>query len=155
MSTRREEVTIQTLEGQIAATTTLKPSVRHDMRNYNTLPTPNASSEETVYTYSASLEEYYENEGTPGKNNIKTQPKPVNLDELNQNANDVLQKSQYEKYPSTTSRTMTSPTRLFSATSKYTTKATTTTTTQSITTPPTKLPLLRYFHTQNYTDSNT
>lgn len=145
----------------MAATTTLKP-FGHDMRNYyNTLPTPNGSSEETEYTYSASLEDYYETEGTPGKNHRKTQPKPVNLDELNRNANDVVQSStpnkvgQYEKYPSTTSRTMTSPTRLSSATSKYTTKATTTTTTQSITTPPTKLPLLRYFHTQNYTDSNT
>lgn len=148
------------MEGQIAATTTLKPSARLDMRNYyNTLPTPNGSSEETDYTYSASSEDYYETEGTPGKNNIKTEPKPVNLNEFNRNENDVVQSStpnkvgQYEKHASTTSRTTTSPTRLSSATSKYTTKATTTTTTQSIT-PPTKLPLLRYFHTQNYTDSN-
>lgn len=145
------------MEGQIAATTTLKPSARLDMRNYyNTLPTPNGSSEETDYTYSASSEDYYE---TPGKNNIKTEPKPINLNEFNRNENDVIQSStankvgQYEKHASTTSRTTTSPTRLSSATSKYTTKAITTTTTQSIT-PPTKLPLLRYFHTQNYTDSN-
>lgn len=149
------------MEGQIAATTTLRPPVRHDVRNfYNTFTTPNGSFDETEYAYSISSEEYFETERTPVKINLNTQPTSVNSDEFYLNANDVAQSTtpnkvgQYEKYPSTTTRMTTSPARTSPASSKSTSKATTTTTTQPITKSPTKLPLLRYFHTQNYTDSN-
>lgn len=130
------------------------------MRNFYNTFTPNGSYDERDYSYSISSEDYSETERTSVKTNINTQPKSENSDEFYLNANDVAHPTtpkkvgQFEKYSNTTTRIATPANRSSPETSKSTSRATTTTTTQPFTKSPTKLPLLRYFHTQNYTVSN-
>ncbi|KAH8409394.1 hypothetical protein KR222_002325, partial [Zaprionus bogoriensis] len=151
---RTKDIKIQTLEGQSAVTTTPRPSINHDMRNYyNTLTMPNGSYEEGDYNYSSSSEDYFPTDRTTVQNSDNIhRHKSIETDNIHHITNDITQSTMrnHEKYTKTTVKTTTAPThsstlRSTLETTKIATKGITTTTTHTITKPSettTKLPIL-------------
>lgn len=150
LSTRAEEVTIQTLDARATVATTNSPAQGPDVRNYyDTFTTRHMNYEAPDYSYSRSSEyaqnlpaDYYQSERVSTlKTSPTTQaPRSIKTDDYHLIANDVAQSTSAYKTDPTKKYTTMTPTRLpisksSTVTSRNTNKITTTTT-QPVTKPP-------------------